>query len=151
MFFYYGYHREKFKVLYSIRKLKVPNSFKTTIFGQHKLQYEGGAFDEQKFSKLFFYLPATVTKKKKTSKYLTSVHFKPFHVDFAAVFEKNLTPQIPILTELQLFLTRIRSLNRVLKIKKNADAFSSTVSHDNEKLLWPGAKRTLNDQFALVY
>ena len=56
-FFYYGYHKENFKVLYSIRKLKVPNSFQTTIFGQHRLQYEGGAFDEKKFWKLFFYLP----------------------------------------------------------------------------------------------
>ena len=85
-FFYYGYHKENFKVLYSTRKLKVPNSFKTTIFGQHKLRYEGGAFDEQKFSKLFFYLAATVDRNEKINKYLTSVHLKPFHVDLAAVF-----------------------------------------------------------------
>ena len=53
-FFNYGYHKENSRVLYSTRKLKVPNSFKTTIFGQHRMQYEGGVFDEQKFSKLFF-------------------------------------------------------------------------------------------------
>ena len=64
-FFDYGYHKENSKKLYSTRKLKVPNSFKTKIFGQHRMQYEGGAFDEQKFSKLFFIcpLPLTVTKK----------------------------------------------------------------------------------------
>ena len=60
----------------------VPNSFKTTILGQHKLQYEGGPFDEQKFSKLFFYLPATVDTKEKINMYFTSVHLKPFHVNF---------------------------------------------------------------------
>ena len=73
-FFDYGYHKENSKVLYSTRKLKVPNSFKTTIFGQHRMQYEGGAFDEQKFSKLFFYLPSTVDRNEKINKYLTSVH-----------------------------------------------------------------------------
>ena len=52
--FDYGYHKENSRKLYSTRKLKVANSFKTTIFGQHRMQYEGAAFDEQKFSKLFF-------------------------------------------------------------------------------------------------
>ena len=94
-FFDYGYHKDNFKMLYSTRKLKVPNSFKTTIFGQHKLQYPGGAFDEQKFSKLFFYLPATVDRNEKINKYLTSVHFKPFHVNFAAVFGEKFNPEDP--------------------------------------------------------
>ena len=44
--FDYGYSKANSKVLYSTRKLNVPSSFKTTIFGQHKIQYEGGAFDE---------------------------------------------------------------------------------------------------------
>ena len=60
----------------------VPNSFKTTFLWQQKLQYEGGAFDEQKFSKLFFYLPATVDTNENINKYFTSVRLKPFHVDF---------------------------------------------------------------------
>ena len=45
-FFDYGYNKENDKVLYCTRKLKIPNSFKTTIFGMHKIQYEGSAFDE---------------------------------------------------------------------------------------------------------
>ena len=36
-------------------------------------------------------------------------------------------------------------------LKRNADAFLSTVSLDNEKLLWPDGKRTQNDKFALTY
>ena len=75
-------------MLYSTRKLKVPSSFKTTLFGQHKIQYEGRAFDEKKFSKLFFYLPATVDRNEKINKYLTSVHLQPFHVDPAVFGEK---------------------------------------------------------------
>ena len=103
-FFDYSYHKENSKVLYSTRKLKVPKvSFKTTIFGQHRMQYEG-AFDEQKFSKLFFYLPATIDSNEKINKYLTSVHLKPFHVDLLFL-ERNLILQTPILIDLQLFLT----------------------------------------------
>ena len=58
------------------------------------MQYEGAAFDEQKFSKIFFYLPATVDRNEKISKYLTSVNLKPFHVD-AAVFGEKFNPADP--------------------------------------------------------
>lgn len=64
-FFDYGYHKDNSKVLYSTRKLKIPNSFKTTIFGHHKTLYESGAFDEQEFSKLYFYLPQLSTETRK--------------------------------------------------------------------------------------
>lgn len=36
-------------------------------------------------------------------------------------------------------------------LKRNADAFLLTVSHDNDKLLWPGGKRTQSNKFALTY
>ena len=64
-FFDNGYHKENSKVLYSTRNLKIPNSFKTTSFGQHKMQYEGRAFREQNFSNFFFIClrPWTETKK----------------------------------------------------------------------------------------
>ena len=103
-FFNYGYHKENSKVLYSTRKLKILSSFKTAILGQHKMQYEGGAFNEQKFSKRFFYLPATVDRNEKINKYLTSVHLKPF-LSALLFLEKHLTQQILILIENQLFLT----------------------------------------------
>ena len=60
-----GCHKENSKKLYSTRKLKVANSFKTTIFAQHRMQYEGGAFDEQKFSKVFFICPLPLAETKK--------------------------------------------------------------------------------------
>ena len=64
-FFDYGYNKENSKVLYSTRKLKIPNSFKTTIFGQHRMQYESGTFRGEKYSNLYFYLPSTVDRNKK--------------------------------------------------------------------------------------
>ena len=64
-FFDYGYYKENSKVLYSTRKLKILSSFKTAILGQHKMQYEGGAFNEQKFSNFFFiYLQLLIETKK---------------------------------------------------------------------------------------
>ena len=36
-------------------------------------------------------------------------------------------------------------------LKRNADAFLSSVNHDNQKLLWPGDNRTKSDKFALTY
>ena len=36
-------------------------------------------------------------------------------------------------------------------LKRNADAFLSSINHDNEKLLWPNGKRTKEDKFALIY
>ena len=35
-------------------------------------------------------------------------------------------------------------------LKRNADAFLSSVPHDNEKLLWPGGKRTQSDKFPIT-
>ena len=86
-FFDYGYNKQNAKVLYSTEKMKIPSSFTTTIFGQHKTR---GAFNDQKFSKLFLYLPATVHRNEKINKYLTSVYLKPFHVD-PTVFGENLS------------------------------------------------------------
>ena len=49
------------------KKLKIPSSFKATVFGVHKMQYEGGAFSEEDFSQIFFYLPSTVDRSEKIS------------------------------------------------------------------------------------
>ena len=79
-FFDYGYSKDNSKLLYSIKKVKIPSSFKATCFGTHKNQYEGGVFSEEDFSKLFFYLPSTIDRCEEINKYLTSVYLKPFHV-----------------------------------------------------------------------
>ena len=75
-FFEYGYNKDNSELLYSTKKLKIPSSFKGTAFGVHKMQYEGGAFSEEIFSKIFFYIRSTVDKSEKINKYLTSVHLK---------------------------------------------------------------------------
>ena len=75
-FFNYGCNKDNSKMLYSIKKLKIPSCFKGTVFGVHKMQYEGGAFSDEIFSKIFFYIRSTVDKSEKINKYLTSVHLK---------------------------------------------------------------------------
>ena len=77
-FFDYGYNKDNAKILYCTQKLKIPNSFETTFFGQHRMQYEGDAFNEQDFSQVYFYVPSTVDRNEKINKYMTSVHLKPF-------------------------------------------------------------------------
>lgn len=44
------------------------------------MQYEGGAFDGEKCSNIFFCLPSTVDRNEKINKYLSSVNLKPFAV-----------------------------------------------------------------------
>ena len=115
------------------------------------MQYEGGVFDGQKFSKLFFYLPSTVDRNKKINKHLTSVHLKPFHVN-RAVFGEKLNPadhnfDRAAVVSCMKNVAQQSSQN----LKRNTDAFLSSVPHDNEKLLWPGEKRTQSDKFALNY
>ena len=73
VFFDYGYSKENSKILYSTHKMKVPNSFSTTIFNRHRIQYESGAFSETESSNIFFYLPSTVDKIEEINKYLGSV------------------------------------------------------------------------------
>ena len=150
-FFDYGYHKENSKVLYSTRKLKILSSFKTAILGQHKMQYEGGAFNEQKFSKRFFYLPATVDRNEKINKYLTSVHLKPFHVG-SAVFGEKFNLENPDFDRKSVvsYMRKVAQQGSQ-NLKRNSDAFLSSVTHGNENLLWPGGKRTQSDKFALTY
>lgn len=61
-FFDYGYSKDNSKVLFCTQKLKIPNSFKMTIFGMHRMKYEGRAFTTD-FSERFFYF----SMKKLTS------------------------------------------------------------------------------------
>lgn len=52
-FFDYGFSKEKSKILYSVHKMKIPNSFSNTIFNRHRIQSESGAFSESE--KMFFF------------------------------------------------------------------------------------------------
>lgn len=149
-FFDYGYDKDNSKLLHSTKKLRIPSSFKSTVFGVHKMQYEGGAFTEQDSSEIFFYLPSTVDRSEKINKYLTSVNLKPFHVERSSLGE-NFKPasnfgRAAIIS----YMKRVADQS-LQNLKRNADAFLSAINHDNEKLLWPGGKRTKSDKFALTY
>ena len=150
-FFDYGYNKENAKVLYSTRKLKIPNSFKTTIFGQHRIQYESGTFDGEKCSNLYFYLPSNVDRNEKINKYLTSVNLKPFAVNPAELWKKfNSADPHFHRSAIVSFMKRV-ALQSSQNLKRNTHAFLLTVSHDKHKVLWPGGKRTQNEKFAWTY
>ena len=150
-FFDYGYNKQNAKVLYSKRKLKIPDSFKTTSFGQYRLQHEGGAFDEQKCSDIYFYLPSTVDRNEKINKYLSSVNVKSFAVN-PLNFGKSFNPADPDFNRSVVvsFMKKVAQQSSQ-NLKRNANAFLSTVANDNDKLLWWGGKRTQNDKFALTF
>ena len=92
-----------------------------------------------------------MNRSEKINKYLTSVHLKPFHVERSSLGE-NFNP-----ADLNFHSAAVVSyMKRVAEqssqnLKRNADPFLSSVNQDNEKLLWPGGKRTKSDKFALTY
>ena len=111
------------------------------------MQYEGGAFSEENFSQIFFYLPSTVDRSEKINKYLTSVHLKPFHFNPSDLGEK-FSPSIEFDRAAVVSYMKKVAHRSFQNLKRNADAFLSSINHDNEKLFWPGGKRTnfyLND------
>ena len=61
-FFDYGYNKENSKVLYSTHKMKIPNSFSSTIFSRHRIQYEPGALLDTDSPKIFFFLPSATDR-----------------------------------------------------------------------------------------
>ena len=73
-FFDSGYNKENSKVLYSMHKLKIHNSFTSTIVSRHRIQYESGVFSETDFSGVFFFLPSTVDRIEEVNRYLGSVN-----------------------------------------------------------------------------
>ena len=150
-FFDYRCNKDNSKLLYSTKKIKIPSSFKSTVFGMHKMQYVVGVFSGQDFSEVFFYSPSTVDKSEKINRYLTSVYLKPFHVERSS-FGENFNP-----ADSNFYRAGVVSyMKRVVEqssenLKRNANTFLSSVNHNNEKLLWPGGKRTKSDKFALTY
>ena len=150
-FFDYGYNKDNSKTLYSTRKVKIPSSFKSTVFGIYKNKYKEGAFSDELSSRIFFYLPSTVDRNEKIMKHLTSVYLKPFNVNHESIGE-NFDPSLNDFAR-QSVISYMRKVaeQSSQNLKRNADAFLSTFKHDNEKLFWPGGKRTKSEKFALTY
>ena len=91
-FFDYGYTKDNSKILYSTQKMKMPNSFKTTKFNKHKIQYEAGAFNTVS-SNTFFFLPSTVDRIEKINKHLGSVNLRAIDIN-KNNFGENFNPAL---------------------------------------------------------
>ena len=72
VFFSYGYDKDKFKVLYSHYRQRIPKSFSGTIFNRHRAIIETGEIDSE-FSNIYFFLPSTTDRSKNINQYLKSV------------------------------------------------------------------------------
>ena len=67
--------------------MKIPNSFSSTIFNRHRIQYEAGAFLETDFSNAFFFLPATTDHIEGINRYLNSVNLLPIDIELSEIGE----------------------------------------------------------------
>lgn len=103
----------------------------------------------------FFFLPSTVDRVEKINRHMGSVSLRLFDIQ-KSNFGEDFNPAT---LDLMRAVGRESVLNVLKKIvslssknlKRNADAYLSTVSHSNDTLLWPGGKRTQSDKFALTY
>ena len=95
-----------------------------------------------------FYLPATVDRNEKINKYLNSVNLKPFAID-PRDFGEKFYPSEPDRHAVVSVMKKVAQQS-FQNLKRNADAFLSTVSHDIERTQKDG-ERTQNDKFALTY
>ena len=157
-FFYYGYTKDNSKILYSTQKMKMSNSFKTTMFNKHKIQYEAGAFDTDS-SNTFFFIPSMADRIEKINKHLGSVNIRAVDIN-KNDFGENFNPAaLDYMTD-KIPAAKYKSVLNVLKkiadyssqnLKQNADAYLATVPHNSDTLLWPGGKCTQSDKFAFSY
>ena len=83
-----GYSKDNSKIIYSFHKLKVPNSFTSTIFNRHRIQYQSGAFSGTDFSGIFFFSPSTVDRIEEMNHYLVSVNLNPIDIEIDEFCEK---------------------------------------------------------------
>lgn len=156
-FFDYGYNKQNSKILYSTHKMKIPNSFSSTIFNRHRIQYEAGALSETDFSRLFFFLPSTTDRIENINGYMDSVNLMPIDMD-QSEFGENFDPSTLDYENKDKEKNR-ESVLKVLKkivdlsnsnLRKNADGLLAKRSH-NKDILWVGGSRIPVDQFALSY
>ena len=141
---------------YTALKNETAQSFKTTMFNKHKMQYEAGAFDTDS-SNTFFFLKSTVDRIEKISKHLGSVNFRAVHIN-KNDFSENFNPAPLDYMKDKILAARESVLNVLKKIvdyssqnlKRNVDAYLATVPH-SDTLLWFGAKRIQSDKFTLSY
>lgn len=137
--------------------MNIPNSFSTTIFGKHRIQYESGAFGETDISNIFFFLPSIVDRIEEIiNKYLGSVNLNAIDINIDK-FGQNFDPSKLDVKTTESENVR-KSVLRVLKKiaehssqnpRRNADGYLSSVSHNNDSRLWTQGKRTQSEKFSL--
>ena len=90
-------------------------------------------------------------ENEKIMKHLTSVYLRHYNVNYETIGENfdpssNDSDRDSVVS----YMKKVAEQSSQ-NLKRNADSFLSTFNHDNEKLLWPGGKRTKSDRFALTY
>ena len=72
--------------------MKMSNSFKTTMFNKHEVQYEAGAFNTDALN-TFFFLLSTVDRIEKINNYLGSVNLRAVDIN-KNDFGENFNPSV---------------------------------------------------------
>ena len=90
VFFSYGYDKSKSKVLYSFAKQQIPDTFISTSFKKHFHEVMNEKKDE-KYSKMFYYLPPISDRKEEINQYKENVSLVPMDVsvDFINSFSSE--------------------------------------------------------------
>ena len=90
VFFSYGYDKSKSKVLYSFAKQQIPDIFISTSFKKHFHEVMNEKKDE-KYSKMFYYLPPISDRKEEINQYKENVSLVPMDVsvDFINSFSSK--------------------------------------------------------------
>lgn len=118
--------------------MKIPNSFSTTIFNRHRIQYKSRAFSETKFSNVFFFLPSTIDRVE------FGENFDPSKLDYANPGKESTRESV------------VKKLKKVVDLsnqdlQRHSDCLLAKTAHNNESLLWPDGQLVPTDKFALTY
>ena len=85
VFFSYGFDSAKEKILYSISKQKIPDTFVSTSFKKHfqEIMNEKRDIEEQSF--LFYFLPSTTNRNESVNKCMGNVNLTPVDFDIQLI------------------------------------------------------------------
>ena len=86
VFFSYGFHSSKSKVLYSYSNNKIPDTFVSTAFKKHS-EIRNEKRDNEDSSSLFFFLPSITDRKESVNQWMGHVNLVP--IDLTIDFIEN--------------------------------------------------------------
>ena len=113
--------------------MKILNSFSTTIFSRHRIQYESGAFGETDISNIFFFLPSIVDRIEEIiNKYLGSVNLNAIDINIDK-FGQNFDP-----SKLDVETTESENVRKsVLRVLKKIAEHSSQIREEMQMDIFP--------------